>query len=356
MAPNGHARKAVTKKWRNSWIYLEYSVCRPDAASVCENRQALIQSLLRMWFTYMKVKHLLIVVFIVAIAGIAAVMVFTGDGGSEKAAGPRFLYEITGGNGENGLKEPVYAAIDKQGRIFVADSGNRRVAVFTSKGRFLHEIGGPKSGQPLSYPYGIGLLGDRVLIADSGAGALYEYSASGDYKKTWLGPERGSQPAQIFITPDKTVYLTDMAGIQILVFDEDGSLVKTIKSRQVSLGSPQGLAVTGNGSIWVADGGNYNVKLLSPSGETRKVFDGGPRQALSMAKGLAVDSKGRIYVADTLSNVIRVFDGDGNSLAGFAADPDRKTTFNIPVGIFIDDDDKIYIADQGNNRVQVWGY
>jgi len=304
----------------------------------------------------MKVKHLLLVVFIVAIAGSAVVMVFTGDGWSKKAAGLRFLYEITGGDGENGLKEPVYATTDKQGRILVADSGNRRVAVFTARGRFLHEIGGPKSGKPLSYPYGIGLLGDRVLIADSGAGALYEYSAAGDYKKTWLGPERGIQPAQIFITPDKTVYITDIAGKQILVFDKDSSLIKTIKSRQVSLGSPQGLAVTGDGSVWVADGGNYNVKLISPTGETRKVFDGGPRQALSMAKGLAVDSKGRIYVADTLSNVVRVFDEDGNSLAGFTAEPERKTNFNIPVGIFIDDDDKIYIADQGNNRIQVWGY
>nr|WP_269438325.1 NHL repeat-containing protein [Phosphitispora fastidiosa] len=147
-----------------------------------------------------------------------------------------------------------------------------------------------------------------------------------------------------------------MAGKQILVFDKAGSLIKTIKSRQVALGSPQGLAVTDDGSVWVADGGNYNVKLISPTGETGKVFDGGPKQALSMAKGLAVDSKGRIYVADTLANLVRVFDEDGNSLAGFTAEPEEKTNFNMPVGIFIDDDDKIYIADQGNNRIQVWGY
>ncbi len=304
----------------------------------------------------MRVKHLLIVVFIMAVAGLAAVMVFTGDGEGEPAAGPRFLYEITGGDGKRGLREPVYAAADEKGRILVADSGNRRVAVFTPKGHFLHEIGGPQSEKPLSYPYGIGLLGGQVLVADPGAGALYEYSAAGDYVKTWFGPEKGIQPAQVFITPDRSVYITDMAGKQVLVFDKEVSLIRTVRSRQVSLGSPQGLAVTADGSIWVADGGNYNVKLISPSGETKKVFDGGPSQPLSMAKGLAVDSEGRIYVADTLSNAVRVFDEDGNSLTGLRAEPDKKSNFSMPVGISIDENDKIYIADQGNNRVQVWGY
>lgn len=301
----------------------------------------------------MKFKPLLIGALIVVMAGIAAVTIYTGDGGSENATGPRFLFEITGENGGIRLKEPAYATIDKQGRILVADSGNRRVAVFTPEGRFLREIGGPKSAKPLSYPYGIGLLGDRILVADPGKGALYEYSAAGEYEKTWIGPNQGIQPAQVFITPDKAVYITDMAGKQILVFDKDSKLIKIIKSRQVSLGSPQGLAVTGDGSVWVADGGNYNVKLISSTGETTEVFDGGPHQVLSMAKGLAVDSKGRIYVADTLSKVIRVFDKDGNNLMAFGVEADKKTYFSMPVGISIDDD-KIYIADQGNHKVQVW--
>ncbi|WP_418791994.1 hypothetical protein [Phosphitispora sp. TUW77] len=303
----------------------------------------------------MKVKHLLIAILIVVVTGLA-VIVYTRDGGSENTDGPRFLFEINAKDGGTGLKEPVYAATDNQDRILVADSGNHRVAVFTSKGQFLYEIGGTGSSKPLSYPYGIGFLGSRVLVADPGAGSMYEYSGSGDYKKTWITPEQGIRPAQIFVTSHSDVYVTDMAGKQILVFDKDSSLIKTIKSQQVPLGSPHGLAVTGDGFIWVADGGNYNVKLLSPTGETKKVFDGGPVQALSMAKGLAVDSKDRIYVADTLSNLIRVFDEDGNIITAFGTASDKKASFSLPVGIFIDNNDRIYIADQGNNRIQVWSY
>lgn len=296
----------------------------------------------------MKVKHLLgIIAAVIIIGGLA--FLFSMD---DNQNGPRFLFAFDGG-AEHRLKDPTYAVADKRGYIWVSDSGNGRVRVFDKKGRFRLELGGPGSKLKLQYPYGLGFIGsDRVIVADAGANALYEFDRGGRYIKTWLAPENKVQPAGVFVFKNK-VYVTDMANGQVLVFTEEGILKEKIKPDQVALGGPQGITVTGEG-IWVADSANYNVKLIGLDGELKTIFDGGPGWPLTMAKGLAVDRRGRIYVADTFSNTIRVFDKKGNDLFNLGSGDPKKTIFLFPVGISVDYKEKIYIADQGNNQIQVW--
>lgn len=300
----------------------------------------------------MKVKHILAVVLILGIA--ASAMVF-GLPFEEPVEGPELLHSFDGG-AEHRLKQPTYAITDKKGRIFVADAGNHRIAILDHKGKFVNEIGGPESEKPLYYPYGLGFIGrDRLLVADIQAGVLLEYSIKGEFKKIWH-TGLNFEPAGIFVTPDLSVYVSDLAGKQILVFNEQGKLLKSIKPQNVELGAPQGIWVNKDGTLWVADSGNYNVKLLNESGSLNSLFDGGPDRPLSMAKGLAVDKKGRIYVSDTLSNVVRVFDEEGNSFGTIGPEEGSKPGLQFPVGLYVDDKDRLYIADQGNNRIQVWNF
>lgn len=301
----------------------------------------------------MKLKHFLAGIIVIAVIA-AGTGLFLNYLLIKPSSEPQFLYTITGKTAHL-LKEPTFAIADDKGRVFVADSGNHRVRVFDKKGNFKSDIGGSESQKPLVYPYGIGLLDkDRIIVADTGAGALYEYNLRGEYVKTWLDADAKSQPAGVFVAQDKTVYVSDLASKQVLVFEETGQLVKKIKPLQTQLEAPLGVAVNQDGTIWVADGGNYNVKLLNNKDQVTNVFDGGPKNALSTAKGLAVDKQDRIYVADTMSNVVRVFDKQGNDL--FSMGKGQQNIFLLPNGLSIDGDGKIYIADQGNNRIQVWAW
>lgn len=300
----------------------------------------------------MKVKHVLgFIILLVVTMGVVTLF-------SSKPTTTEGLYllKVIAGDFNNELKEPVFAIADKKGNVFVADAGNKRIRVFDSEGKFLYDFGAAGTEKPLVYPYGIGIAGEKVIVADVGAGALYEYNSNGEYVKAWVSPGSGVQPAGVFVAKDKKVYVTDLAAKRIIVFSEAGQIINSITSQKVSLGSPQGLAVNSDGSVWVADGGNYNVKLLDPTGELKKIFDGGPERAMSMAKGLAIDKKGRIYVADTLSNVIRVFDGNGTDVTAFGSTGDKESAFKMPTGLSVDDNGKIYIADLGNNQVQVWAW
>lgn len=305
----------------------------------------------------MKVKYLLgIAVILAVIAG--AVVFFSLSRDSDKPLAPEgdfhLLYEITGG--AHKLKDPVYALADKKGRIFVADAGNRVVKVFNKEGQYLFEFGGPGSEKTLVYPYGIGIIDDnRIIVTDLGAGAIYEFSATGAYVKTWLAPGKKSGPAAVSVSPEKRVYITDMNRDQVLVFSENGKLERKIKPRRVGLRAPQGLAANKDGTVWVADGGNYNIKLLKPDGGVITAFDGGPAWPLSTVKGIAVDEKGKIYAADTLAKTVRIFDKNGADIGSFGWGREKKeSSFLMPTGLSVDNTGRIYVADQGRNSIQVW--
>jgi len=70
---------------------------------------------------------------------------------------------------ENIFKYPYSLAVDRNGRIYVADRGNKRIQVFNSKGLFQVTIGGPRSRfVKLTYPRAIALDRDgRIFIGDT---------------------------------------------------------------------------------------------------------------------------------------------------------------------------------------------
>ncbi len=83
---------------------------------------------------------------------------------------------------------------------------------------------------------------------------------------------------------------------------------------------------------------------------------------VNVPEGLCLDSSGNIYIADGFSHRIRRIDiktlvistvaGNGNQ--GFSGDGGQATNAElfVPEDIFIDNDDNIYIADAGNNRIR----
>jgi DNA-binding beta-propeller fold protein YncE len=69
---------------------------------------------------------------------------------------------------------------------------------------------------------------------------------------------------------------------------------------------------------------------------------------------VAVDSRGNIYVADALFNAVQIFDREGNFLYYFGLQGRGRGQFWMPSGIFIDGEDRIYIADSYNARIQIF--
>lgn len=138
---------------------------------------------------------------------------------------------------------------------------------------------------------------------------------------------------------------------------------------QARFADPYGVAVGADGVVYVADAGDNNrIRRLWPDGRVDTLAgrgegwtDGPAAQAqFNTPSQLAVDAAGAVYVADTGNHVIRriATDGTVGTLAGdgqpgFADGPAAQARFNGPMGVAVDAQGRVYVADTWNDRIRV---
>ena len=132
-----------------------------------------------------------------------------------------------------------------------------------------------------------------------------------------------------------------------------------------------GVAADDSGNTYVTDGENNTVRRVAPNGSTITISGNGTAgfadgtggrsgtAELDQPIGIAVSHDGTVYVADSANNRIRAIalDGTMTTLAGDGtigdADGDGPhAQFYAPAGLALGPDGSLYVADQFNNRVR----
>ena len=142
-------------------------------------------------------------------------------------------------------------------------------------------------------------------------------------------------------------------------------------SAQMNL--PGAIFVTPSGAIYIADGANNRVRMLSNGNVTTIAGNGIPGYAgdgaaatsanLNNPRGVAVDSSGNVYVSDTNNHVVRkitsggtisTYAGNNGFGAGYAGDggPANNAQLFYPAGLAFDSSGNLYIADSQNNAIR----
>ena len=80
----------------------------------------------------------------------------------------------------------------------------------------------------------------------------------------------------------------------------------------------------------------------------------GPDPMVNRESGLSTDRAGNVYVSSFHSSLIRVFSHDGRLLSAFGQPGHGVGEFSGPGGLWIDSADRLYVADSGNGRVQLF--
>jgi sugar lactone lactonase YvrE len=73
-------------------------------------------------------------------------------------------------------------------------------------------------------------------------------------------------------------------------------------------------------------------------------------------KDVALDSEGDLYVVDGIWGVVQVFNRQGQLLYYFGGEGTHAGQFQLPTGLFIDRDDRVFVVDSFNRRVQIFRY
>lgn len=234
--------------------------------------------------------------------------------------------------------EPNGVAVDRRGRIFVADTINNRI-VKLSSGGLVNAAWGKTGGQDepggfprFALPSGVAVDGSgNVYVADTLKGRIVKLGKNGKILAIW--GRRGSAGTK------KAPQFTD----------------------------PEGVAVDGQGNVYVADTGNHRVQKLSKTGKRlavwgRKGSGGANGQAplFNLPTAVAVDAQNNVYVTDTENDRVQKLSPQGKRLAawgttGTGGSNGQAPQFSNPQGIAVDAAGTIVVADSGNNRIQVLG-
>lgn len=270
------------------------------------------------------------------------------------------------------LTAPQRLTTDSQQRVIVTDPIVRAVHVLDPKGEGSFTILGG-GNRRLQYPSGVAVDGnDKLYIADAMTGLVLVYDRDGKFVRT-LGEFHGESlfeaPSAIAIDREHGhLYLADGPRNVLLMLDLDGNEL-TSAGQRWSLGDPDGLKTRylppndelryptdiaiGNGHVVVLDSEGTRVRIL----DLQCNFVGGfsvRHAAADRADGLAIDKNGNIFVSYINSSEIRIFKADGTRIGSFGQMGSRTGQFNTPRGLFIDEAERIHVADADNSRIQVF--
>lgn len=245
------------------------------------------------------------------------------------------------GSGPGQLNAPKQAAIDADGNLYVADSGNDRISVFAGDGTFLRTFG---EGE-LSQPGDVALGGGRAFVADSGKDRIAVFTAAGAFLFGFGGTEL-SEPAGVAVE-GSAVYVADRGNDRVLPFTLAGATA-TPGTPIEPIPSPRDVIVGRSGNLFVADFGNERIDVYTPGGSEVRSFGATASGGLSGPVALAPDGSGGIEVADQVAERVERFSEEGGFLGAFAAQTDVAGVAAACAG-------NVFAVEEGTARVARFG-
>lgn len=340
----------------------------------------------------------------VADTGNSRIVVFDPDG--------KMLWAFSSeGEAPGQVRSPEGVAYGPDDRVYVSDTGNSRVAVFNSDGIYLYGFPVAKSdGVQKLNPHKIALnrSGD-IFISDPDKAVVQKYDRTGKLLKEHSIANNGAAPDKYGsyyvinskegkvrefseVAEAKGTFGTrgkgksefknlrdivlDDSGLVYLSDDENKKVVTLhLEGAETGAGLPQAaildrftvkgpvskaafkadvFTVTPDGKIvaWLPEA--KEIALIDGSTKKTLIKEGKLQGQVRAPRGIFVDNKGLIYVADTGNDRIQVFKADGSFDNMFGESGSGEGQFRMPSSVAVNAKGNIYVADTKNKMIKAF--
>jgi len=293
-------------------------------------------------------------------------------------AGPvDFMWSVTGD--PEPLKQPSGLALDPQRNLYVVDTLNHHIRIFSPDGQPLATWGSLGSGEgQFNFQWKENLTLDEqddvaagvaldsrgnVYVADVGNFRVQKLDSQGHFLMQWKtvspDPNQVSQPFDLAVDSQGNVYTIDLQSF-VTKYDRRGNWVARWGGSGVGDGvfiNPGYLALDQNGNVYVTDPVQPAIQKFDSNGEFLARLKVSAKGATlfglgAMPMGIAVDEQGNIYVTDFRSNSLIILDANGQPLMEWGRQGREEGQLYGPLDVAVDSAGNIYVSETYNNRIQ----
>ena len=202
---------------------------------------------------------------------------------------------------------------------------------------------------------------DNLYVVDM-TGRVQKFSSNGVFLLSWQMPQTSlGKPKGMGRDRDGSIVVLEPHYQRVNVFSPEGKLVAQWGKHGTNAGElmmPRAVAVNSRREVFLSEYGLVErVQKFAPRGEKLLGSFGHPGNApgeFNRPEGLCVDAQDRIYVADSCNHRIQVFSSDGKFLRAYGKAGKGKGELSYPYDICVDAAGRQYVCEFGNSRIQVF--
>jgi DNA-binding beta-propeller fold protein YncE len=207
------------------------------------------------------------------------------------------------------LVSPAGLAPAPGGGMYVSDAERKTVTLYDEDGEPEFDIAGK-----FARPTGLAVMGNRLFVVDTGENAVVVFTLQGEYLYRFgsRGTEAGEFNFPVYLAAEKHLFLVDAMNFRVQILTDSGRVVRVFGKQGSSIGTfahPKGIALDSDGHVYVTDAMHDILQIFDEEGQLLLVVGGSGSAPgkFENPSGICIDRAGRIFVADALNKRIQQF-------------------------------------------------
>ncbi|MDF3038476.1 MAG: repeat containing protein [Thermomicrobiales bacterium] len=199
------------------------------------------------------------------------------------------------GSDEGEFFAPEGLTASAAGELYLADTGNHRIQVFTADGDVADAWGTYGSGDgEFSYPFGVGVDADgNVYVGDRLNNRIQKLEGDGTFLDEWgelgSGDSQFNSPRGVAVSDRNKIFVADWGNHRIQKFSADGTHLLTFGAGHLSF--PDNVAVSDDGVVYAVPREWMSTGMAISTSPTRRItaYRNSPPTARSSPNGAVMD-------------------------------------------------------------------